>query len=145
MYYEKKSLIIGLLSIGLTFILVIAFSLSKKTETIDHTTAKTTSSVIKSNYRYPTLAKVKACQGSDIQVLGKTQIVTVLFQNKKIAVLSTENGKEIQLPIQITDKKNNLFEIPKLLYSPKNLKIGEIFGLAQKEQKYFAYQLQDND
>ncbi|EMF0617862.1 hypothetical protein G9L34_002792 [Enterococcus hirae] len=93
------------------------------------------------NYRYPSLSKVKACQGADIQVLGKTQITTVLFQNKNIAVLSLESGEEIQLPIKVTDKKKNLFEIPELKYASKSLKIGDFFGLARKDKQYFTYQI----
>ncbi|HAQ2799779.1 TPA: hypothetical protein IXK97_000958 [Enterococcus faecium] len=80
-------------------------------------------------------------QGSDIEVLGKTQITTVLFQNKNMAILTTENNKEIQLPLIVTDKKNNLFEIPSLTYSKKNLKVGEVFGLAKKDNHYLAYKL----
>ncbi|EOX2776814.1 hypothetical protein ACPE49_002780, partial [Enterococcus hirae] len=123
--------------------LIIAFSLSKKTETNNQSTVESSSSVILANYRYPSLSKVKACQGADIQVLGKTQITTVLFQNKNIAVLSLESGEEIQLPIKVTDKKKNLFEIPELKYAPKSLKIGDTFGLAKKDNQYFAYQLKN--
>ncbi|EOS7709156.1 hypothetical protein F6337_RS13840, partial [Enterococcus hirae] len=115
---KKKSLIILSLSIVLISVLIIAFSLSKKTETNNQSTVESSSSVILANYRYPSLSKVKACQGADIQVLGKTQITTVLFQNKNIAVLSLESGEEIQLPIKVTDKKKNLFEIPELKYAP---------------------------
>ena len=136
---KKKSLIILSLSIVLISVLIIAFSLSKKTETNNQSTVESSSSVILANYRYPSLSKVKACQGADIQVLGKTQITTVLFQNKNIAVLSLESGEEIQLPIKVTDKKKNLFEIPELKYAPKSLKIGDTFGLAKKENTYFAY------
>lgn len=140
---KKKSLIILSLSIVLISVLIIAFSLSKKTETNNQSTVKSSSSVISANYRYPSLSKVKACQGADIQVLGKTQITTVLFQNKNIAVLSLESGEEIQLPIKVTDKKKNLFEIPELKYAPKSLKIGDTFGLAKKDNQYFAYQLKN--
>ncbi|NBA19438.1 hypothetical protein GVK87_12195 [Enterococcus hirae] len=140
---KKKSLIILSLSIVLISVLIIAFSLSKKTETNNQSTVESSSSVISANYRYPSLSKVKACQGADIQVLGKTQITTVLFQNKNIAVLSPESGKEIQLPIKVTDKKKNLFEIPELKYAPKSLKIGDTFGLAKKDNQYFAYQLKN--
>ncbi|HFC9135094.1 hypothetical protein [Enterococcus sp. C76] len=138
---KNKSLITLLLSILLISVLIIAFSLSKKTETNSQSTVETSSSVVQSNHRYPSLDKVKACQGADIQVLGKTQITTVLFQNKKIAILSPEDREDIQFPINITDKKNNLFEIPTLHYSPKDLKIGEVFGLAKKGNKYFSYQI----
>ena len=136
---KNKSLITLLLSISLISVLIIAFSLSKKTETNSQSTVETSSSVVQSNHRYPSLDKVKACQGADIQVLGKTQITTVLFQNKNIAVLSPESGEEIQLPIKVTDKEKNLFEIPELKYAPKSLKIGDTFGLAKKENSYFAY------
>ncbi|ENZ5568140.1 hypothetical protein ACGWYR_002923, partial [Enterococcus hirae] len=88
---------------------------------------------------YPSLSELKALQGADIQVLGKTQITTVLFQDKNLAVLSPESREEIQLPIKVTDKKNNLFEIPDLKYASKTLKVGDTFGLAQKENTYFAY------
>ncbi|EOS7735815.1 hypothetical protein FK425_RS12035 [Enterococcus hirae] len=138
---KKKSLIILSLSIVLISVLIIAFSLSKKTETNNQSTVKSSSSVISANYRYPSLSKVKACQGADIQVLGKTQITTVLFQNKNIAVLSLESGEEIQLPIKVTDKKKNLFEIPELKYASKSLKIGDFFGLARKDKQYFTYQI----
>ncbi|MGS6445968.1 hypothetical protein [Enterococcus hirae] len=138
---KKKSLIILSLSVVLISVLIIAFSLSKKTETNNQTTVESSFSVVSANYRYPSLSKVKACQGADIQVLGKTQITTVLFQDKNIAVLSPESGEKIQLPIQVTDKKNNLFEIPELKYVSKSLKIGDTFGLAKKEKQYFAYQL----
>lgn len=137
---KNKSIITLLLSILLISVLIIAFSLSKKTETNSQSTVET-SSVVQSNHRYPSLDKVKACQGADIQVLGKTQITTVLFQNEKIAILSPEDREDIQFPINITDKKNNLFEIPTLQYSPKDLKIGEVFGLAKKGNKYFSYQI----
>ncbi|EOS7983102.1 hypothetical protein DXT36_RS13830 [Enterococcus hirae] len=70
-------------------------------------------------------------------------MTTVLFQNKNIAVLSLESGEEIQLPIKVTDKKKNLFEIPELKYAPKSLKIGDTFGLAKKDNQYFAYQLKN--
>lgn len=136
---KKKSLIILSLSIVLISVLIIAFSLFRKTETSSSTTTTTSSSVI-SDSNYPSLSELKALQGADIQVLGKTQITTVLFQDKNLAVLSPKSGKEIQLPIKVTDKKNNLFEIPDLKYASKTLKVGDTFGLAKKDQTYYAYQ-----
>ncbi|EMF0421439.1 hypothetical protein IL099_002365 [Enterococcus hirae] len=133
---KKKSLIILSLSIVLISVLIIAFSLFRKTETSSSTT--TSSSVI-SDSNYPSLSEVKALQGADIQVLGKTQITTVLFQDKNLAVLSPKSGEEIQLPIKVTDKEKNLFEIPNLKYASKSLKIGDTFSLAKKENTYFAY------
>ncbi|EMF0511861.1 hypothetical protein ACKO6X_002584 [Enterococcus hirae] len=135
---KKKSLIILSLSIVLISVLIIAFSLFRKTETSSSTTTTTSSSVI-SDSNYPSLSELKALQGADIQVLGKTQITTVLFQDKNLAVLSPESREEIQLPIKVTDKKNNLFEIPDLKYASKTLKVGDTFGLAKKENTYFAY------
>ena len=135
---KKKSLIILSLSIVLISVLIIAFSLFRKTETSSSTTTTTSSSVI-SDSNYPSLSEVKALQGADIQVLGKTQITTVLFQDKNLAVLSPESGEEIQLPIKVTDQEKNLFEIPELKYASKSLKIGDTFGLAKKENTYFAY------
>ncbi|WP_288322816.1 hypothetical protein [uncultured Enterococcus sp.] len=135
---KKKSLIISSLSIVLISVLIIAFSLFRKTETSSSTTTTTSSSVI-SDSNYPSLSELKALQGADIQVLGKAQITTVLFQDKNLAVLSPESGEEIQLPIKVTDKEKNLFEIPELKYAPKSLKIGDTFGLAKKENTYFAY------
>lgn len=137
---KKKSLIILSLSVVLISVLIIAFSLFRKTETeTSSSTTTTTSSSVISDSNYPSLSEVKALQGADIQVLGKTQITTVLFQDKNLAVLSPESGEEIQLPIKVTDKEKNLFEIPKLKYAPKSLKIGDTFGLAKKENTYFAY------
>ncbi|EMF0527758.1 hypothetical protein H7553_002169 [Enterococcus hirae] len=135
---KKKSLIILSLSIVLISVLIIAFSLFRKTETSSSTTTTTSSSVI-SDSNYPSLSELKALQDADIQVLGKTQITTVLFQDKNLAVLSPESREEIQLPIKVTDKKNNLFEIPDLKYASKTLKVGDTFGLAKKENTYFAY------
>lgn len=139
---KKKSLIILSLSVVLISVLIIAFSLFRKTETSSSTittTTTTTSSSVISDSNYPSLSELKAIQGADIQVLGKTQITTVLFQDKNLAVLSPESEEEIQLPIKVTDKEKNLFEIPKLKYAPKSLKIGDTFGLAKKENTYFAY------
>ncbi|WP_438775102.1 hypothetical protein [Enterococcus sp. DIV0448] len=65
----------------------------------------------------------------------------VLFKDKNIAILSPESGEEIQLPIKVTNKKNNLFEIPELKYASKSLKIGDFFGLARKDKQYFTYQI----
>ena len=107
---KKKSLIILSLSIVLISVLIIAFSLFRKTETNSSVTTTTSSSVI-SDSNYPSLSELKKLQGADIQDLGKTQITTVLFKDKNIAILSPESGEEIQLPIKITNKKNNLFEI----------------------------------
>lgn len=135
---KKKSLIILSLSIVLISVLIIAFSLFRETETSSSTTTTTSSSVISAS-NYPSLSEVKALQGADIQVFGETQITTVLFQKKNIAVLSPESGEEIQLPIKVTDKEKNLFEIPELKYASKALKIGDTFGLAKKENTYFAY------
>lgn len=135
---KKKSLIILSLSFVLISVLIIAFSLFRKTETSSSTTTTTSSRVISAS-NYPSLSELKALQGADIQVLGKTQITTVLFQDKNLAVLSPESGEEIQLPIKVTDKKNNLFEIPDLKYASKSLKTGDTFGLAKKENTYFAY------
>ncbi|EOE4923582.1 hypothetical protein ACIL4Q_002751 [Enterococcus hirae] len=140
---KKKSLIILSLSIVLISVLIIAFSLFRKTETSSSTTTTTSSSVI-SDSNYPSLDELKALLSAksidnNLQVLGKTQITTVLFQDKNIAILSPESGEEIQLPIKVTDKEKNLFEIPELKYAPKSLKIGDIFGLAKKENTYFAY------
>lgn len=140
---KKKSLIILSLSIVLISVLIIAFSLFRKTKTSSSTTTTTSSSVI-SDSNYPSLSELKALINAksidnNLQILGKTQITTVLFQDKNIAILSPDSGKEIQLPIKVTDKKNNLFEIPKLKYAPKSLKIGDTFGLAKKENTYFAY------
>ncbi|PCE00317.1 hypothetical protein EGW60_11445 [Enterococcus faecium] len=140
---KKKSLIILSLSIVLISVLIIAFSLFRKTETSSSTTTTTSSSVV-SDSNYPSLDELKALLSAksidnNLQVLGNTQITTVLFQDKNIAVLSPESGEEIQLPIKVTDKEKNLFEIPKLKYAPKSLKIGDTFGLAKKENTYFAY------
>lgn len=135
---KKKSLIILSLSVVLISVLIIAFYLFRKTETSSSTT--TSSSVI-SDSNYPSLSELKKLQGADIQDLGKTQITTVLFKDKNIAILSPESGEEIQLPIKVTNKKNNLFEIPKLKYASKSLKIGDFFGLARKDKQYFTYQI----
>ena len=140
---KKKSLIILSLSIVLISVLIIAFSLFRKTET-SSSTITTTSSSVTSDSIYPSLDELKALLSAksidnNLQVLGKTQITTILFQNKNIAVLSPESGEKIQLPIKVTDKKKNLFEIPELKYAPKSLKIGDTFGLAKKENSYFAY------
>ncbi|WP_270217487.1 hypothetical protein [Enterococcus faecium] len=140
---KKKSLIILSLSIVLISVLIIAFSLFRKTETSSSTTTTTSSSVV-SDSNYPSLDELKALLSAksidnNLQVLGNTQITTVLFQDKNIAVLSPESGEEIQLPIKVTNKEKNLFEIPELKYAPKSLKIGDIFGLAKKENTYFAY------
>lgn len=135
---KKKSLIISSLSIVLISVLIIAFSLFRKTETSSSTTTTTSSSVI-SDSNYPLLSELKKLQGADIQDLGKTQITTVLFKDKNIAILSPESGEEIQLPIKVIDKEKNLFEIPELKYASKSLRIGDTFGLAKKENTYFAY------
>ena len=144
---KKKSLIILSLSIVLISVLIIAFSLFRKTETSSSTaTATTTSSTVVSDSIYPSLDELKSLLSAksidnNLQVLGKTQITTVLFKDKNIAILSPESGEEIQLPIKITNKKNNLFEIPKLKYASKSLKIGDLFGLARKDKQYFTYQI----
>lgn len=142
---KKKSLIILSLSIVLISVLIIAFSLFRKTET-SSSTATTTSSTVVSDSIYPSLDELKSLLSAksidnNLQVLGKTQITTVLFKDKNIAILSPESGEEIQLPIKITNKKNNLFEIPKLKYASKSLKIGDFFGLARKDKQYFTYQI----
>ena len=137
---KKKALIILSLSIVLISVLIIAFSLFRKTETNSSVTTTTSSSVI-SDSNYPSLSELKKLQGADIQDLGKTQITTVLFKDKNIAILSPESGEEIQLPIKVTNKKNNLFEIPELNYASKSLKIGDYFGLARKDKQYFTYQI----
>lgn len=140
---KKKTLIILSLSVVLISVLIIAFSLFRKTETSSSTTTTTSSTVVNDSI-YPSLDELKALLSAksidnNLQVLGKTQITTVLFQDKNIAVLSPESGEEIQLPIKVTNKEKNLFEIPELKYAPKSLKIGDIFGLAKKENTYFAY------
>lgn len=140
---KKKFLIILSLSFVLISVLIIAFSLFRKTET-SSSTITTTSSSVTSDSNYLSLDELKALLSAksidnNLQVLGKTQITTVLFQDKNIAILSPESGEEIQLPIKVTDKEKNLFEIPELKYAPKSLKIGDIFGLAKKENTYFAY------
>ncbi|EOS7956391.1 hypothetical protein D5657_RS13270, partial [Enterococcus hirae] len=122
---KKKSLIILSLSIVLISVLIIAFSLFRKTET-SSSTATTTSSTVVSDSIYPSLDELKSLLSAksidnNLQVLGKTQITTVLFKDTNIAILSPESGEEIQLPIKITNKKNNLFEIPKLKYASKSL------------------------
>lgn len=138
----KKSHIITLATI---FLLCVAasFFFTNSTKNNKQITASkaTTESTIKTETIYPSLNELKKLQGSDIEILGKTQITTVLFQDKNIAILTTENNKEIQLPLIVTDQKNNLFEIPTLTYSKKNLKVGEVFGLAKKDNHYLAYQL----
>ncbi|MFP7291576.1 hypothetical protein [Enterococcus hirae] len=140
---KKKSLIILSLSIILISVLIIAFSLFRKTET-SSSTITTTSSSVTSDSIYPSLDELKALLSAksidnNLQVLGKTQITTVLFKDKNMAVLSPESGEEIQLSIKVTDKEKNLFEIPELKYASKSLKIGDTFGLAKKENTYFAY------
>ncbi|EMF0203328.1 hypothetical protein D9Y95_RS11830 [Enterococcus hirae] len=140
---KKKSLIILSLSIVLISVLIIAFSLFRKTET-SSSTITTTSSSVTSDSIYPSLDELKALLSAksidnNLQVLGKTQITTVLFKDKNMAVLSPESGEEIQLSIKVTDKEKNLFEIPELKYASKSLKIGDTFGLAKKENTYFAY------
>ncbi|MGX7174461.1 hypothetical protein [Enterococcus ratti] len=140
---KKKFLIILSLSFVLISVLIIAFSLFRKTET-SSSTITTTSSSVTSDSNYLSLDELKALLSAksiddNLQIWGKTQITTVLFQDKNMAVLSPESEEEIQLPIKVTDKKKKLFEIPKLKYAPKSLKIGDIFGLAKKENTYFAY------
>ncbi|OZS41146.1 hypothetical protein DF186_10975 [Enterococcus hirae] len=140
---KKKSLIILSLSIILISVLIIAFSLFRKTET-SSSTITTTSSSVTSDSIYPSLDELKALLSAksidnNLQILGKTQITTVLFKDKNMAVLSPESGEEIQLSIKVTDKEKNLFEIPELKYASKSLKIGDTFGLAKKENTYFAY------
>ncbi|HIB1918124.1 TPA: hypothetical protein ACWWDF_002837 [Enterococcus faecium] len=138
----KKTHIVTLATIF--FLCVAAFFFfwhsPKNNKQITASTA-TTENTTKTETVYPSLNELKQLQGSDIEILGKTQITTVLFQNKNIAILTTENNKEIQLPLIVTDKKNNLFEIPTLAYSKKNLKVGEFLGLAKKDNHYLAYKL----
>ena len=140
---KKKSLIILSLSFVLISVLIIAFSLFRKTET-SSSTITTTSSSVTSDSIYPSLDELKALLSAksidnNLQVLGKTQITTVLFKDKNMAVLSPESGEKIQLSIKVTDKEKNLFEITELKYASKSLKIGDTFGLAKKENTYFAY------
>ncbi|MEX1520243.1 hypothetical protein, partial [Enterococcus sp. C51] len=100
---KKKFLIILSLSFVLISVLIIAFSLFRKTET-SSSTITTTSSSVTSDSNYLSLDELKALLSAksidnNLQILGKTQITTVLFQDKNIAVLSPESGEEIQLPI----------------------------------------------
>lgn len=138
----KKSHIITLATIFLLCVAAFFFftNSAKNNKQITASTA-TIESTIKKETVYPSLNELKQLQGSNIEILGKTQITTVLFQDKNIAILTPENNKEIQLPLIITDKKNNLFEIPSLTYSKKSLKVGEVFGLAKKNNHYLAYKL----
>ncbi|EOH8808525.1 MULTISPECIES: hypothetical protein [Enterococcus] len=137
---KKKSLITLLLSISLISVLIIAFSLGRKTESSHPAT--TSSSVATTNSSYPSLNQLKARQGANIQVLGKTQIVTVIFQDKNIALLAPESGEKIQLPITVTNTKQNTFKIPDLHGASDTLKIGDTFGLAKINKQYFAYSLE---
>lgn len=138
----KKSHI-ATLATAFLLCIVAFFFLTNSSKTNKQTTASTTTieSKIKTETVYPSMNELKQLEGSDIEILGKTQITTVLFQNKNIAILTINNNKEIQLPLVVTDKKNNLFELPTLNYSKKNLKVGEVFGLAKKDNHYLAYKL----
>lgn len=141
---KKKSLIILLLGIVLISVLIIASSLFRKTETSSSTITTTSSSVIRDS-NYPSLDELKALLSANsvnknLQFFGETQITTVLFQDKNIAILSPESGENLQFPIKVTDKKNDLFEIPDLKYASKTLKVGDIFGLAKKDHSYYVYQ-----
>ncbi|EME3594903.1 hypothetical protein QL849_002591, partial [Enterococcus faecium] len=90
----KKSHIVTLATI---FLLCVAafFFFTNSPKNNKHITASTatTESTIKTETVYPSLNELKQLQGSDIEILGKTQITTVLFQNKNMAILTTENNK----------------------------------------------------
>ncbi|MBE9855089.1 hypothetical protein G8B32_10705 [Enterococcus faecalis] len=137
---KKKLLIPLLLSILFIAVLIIAFSLGRKTES--SRPATTSSSVAITNSSYPSLDKLKARHGANIQILGKTQIITVIFQNKNITILNPESGEDIQLPITVTNKKQNTFKIPDLHGSSDTLKVGDTFGLAKINKQYFVYSLE---
>lgn len=138
----NKKYIVAVGSIVLIVLAIIAFSVSNNTETQPQNTVQSTTTSQSSNhFVYPSLDSLKEKHGQDLIDLGSSQITTVLFENKNIAFITPNEGKELEFSIKVTNTKENLFSIPDIQYTPNKLKIGDTFGLAKVHEQYFAYSL----
>jgi hypothetical protein len=126
--------------ISLLFVVIISivFVIEYKNLTVKDVSSQTTVSENIEIDTLPSEHNLIKYEGKDIQLLGTYQISTVNFNNKNV-LLTDSDGKKVTFPITITDKKKNLFCIPSILYSPRNLKIADTIGLAEKDNQYFAY------
>lgn len=136
----NKKLMIALLSLILIIGLVIGYNtLKPQSKSIAELATSSSSSQIESD-NFPTLDELKAVEGNELKDLGKVQISTVFFKDVNQAILTTESSEEIKLPLDVTNKENQEFSLS-IEYTPDNLRIGDTFGLAKKDNQYFAYTL----
>ncbi|EMF0536199.1 hypothetical protein H6231_002525 [Enterococcus hirae] len=126
--------------ISLSFIVIISFVfvVEYKNLTVKDISSQTAVSESIEIDTLPSEHNLIKYEGKDIQLLGTYQISTVNFNTENV-LLTDNDGKNVTFSITITDKKKNLFCIPSILYSPRELKIADTIGLAKKANQYFAY------
>lgn len=114
------------------------FALKSNSDNISNRSS-TASTTIEKEIVLPTLKELKVEKGNDLSDIGKVQISTVVFQDVNQAILTDEQGKEIKVSLTLTNKDNQEFSLSSIEYTPKDLHIGDTFGLAELDSHYFAY------
>ncbi|WP_065763885.1 hypothetical protein [Enterococcus faecium] len=88
----------------------------------------------------PTKEELLRYEGNKLQFLGSYQAIIVNFRHK-YTILTNHHGIEIELPITVSNKQKQYFSIPSVTYSPTYLKCWDTFGLAKRNDRYFAYRV----
>ncbi len=88
----------------------------------------------------PTKEELLRYEGNKLQFLGSYQAIIVNFRHK-YTILTNHRGIEIELPITMTNKQKQYFSIPSVTYIPTYLKCSDTFGLAKRNDRYFAYRV----
>lgn len=135
----KKKYIYAVTALLITLVSISYFVLKPKSDKPIIEQSVTSSEISKPNL--PSLEDLRSEKGSDIKDLGKVQISTVIFQDVNQAILTTDKSDEIKVPLSVTSKEKQEFSLSTIEYTPEDLHIGDMFGLAELDSHYYAYEL----
>ena len=87
----------------------------------------------------PTYSELRDELGSEFEDLGACQIITVLYEDKNLAILENMDGIRVTTSLQLDDEQNLIFTLNDVSPSMKNLKIGQKIFLMRVGDKLYAY------
>ncbi|THE10797.1 hypothetical protein E1H99_09290 [Enterococcus hirae] len=87
----------------------------------------------------PTKKELLKSMDEQLLFLGIYQVTEINFNKDPYIILTKDEKNELSFEIDILDIKEQRFSIPGLKFSPQNLHIADTFGIARKDNQYFAY------
>lgn len=87
----------------------------------------------------PTKNQLLKSIGNSVDFLGIYEVTEINFNDTPHIVLTKEDENELSFEIRVTDPKEQSFSIPAIKFSPQNIHVSDTFGIAKKNDRYFAY------